>query len=190
MKTIALDIGKVCIDIHPERCFAALRLSKNREIPNILWKSISDMEKGLIDEKEWLKTFQEVTDNKFSDDELRNAYCQILGDERKEVEDFIKKAVSYNIRVIFFSDTSPIHINQLFRDLSFANLISGGIYSYESGCRKPDMKIYRKYEEVFGPPLLYIDDKKENIEAGKNAGWNSILFKSTDSLKEASSIFD
>lgn len=190
MKTIALDIGNVCIGIHPENCLSSLGFSEDTEIPDSLIKSINEMETGLICETEWLKTFHRLTDNKFSDDELRNAYCSILGKEKSEVIRFIEKAVSYGFRIIFFSDTSPIHINQVLRNLSFANLISGGIYSFKVGSRKPDIKIYRKFEEIYGTPMLYIDDKKENIESGEKIGWNSIIFESENSIQQAYKIFN
>jgi len=179
-KTIALDIGNVCLKIYPERCFETLKIPISTEIPFNLMESITKMEEGIIGEQKWLQTFHHVTENKFSDNELRKAYTNILGEEIDGISNFIKNAISKNIRIIFFSDTSPIHINHIYRNLSFAHLISGGIFSFDVGVRKPNNKMYEIYEQKYGKPILYLDDKLENINAGKKAGWNSILFKSVD----------
>ena len=176
INTIALDIGNVCINICPERCFAALGIDSTEKIPANLMQGIADMEEGRISEAEWLEIFKEATNFRFSENELRKAYIDILGEEIEGISDFIKYAISEKIRLIFFSDTSPIHINHIYRNLSFANLISGGVFSFDTGARKPDTAMYEEYESKYGKPLLYLDDKQENIDAGKKTGWNSLLF--------------
>jgi len=182
LKTIALDIGNVCLKIYPERCFETLGLHLS-EIPQKLTTTITKMENGTITEQEWLQTFHHLTEYKFSDNELRKAYTDILGEEIECISNFIRNAVAKNIRIIFFSDTSPIHINHIYRNLSFANLISGAIFSFEVGKHKPDSQMYTTYEQNYGKPILYIDDKLENINAGQKAGWNSILFNSQNHKK-------
>jgi HAD superfamily hydrolase (TIGR01509 family) len=176
LKTIALDIGNVCLKIQPERCFESLKINSPCKLPPELLEAIVKMETGLTGEAEWLTIFQAVTNNKFSDNELRKAYTNILGEEISGMADFLKKAVSKNIRIIFFSDTSPIHLNHIYRNLSFANLISGGVFSFDTGQLKPNPEMYEKYEQQYGKPILYIDDKPENINAGKKTGWNAHLF--------------
>ncbi len=177
MQTIALDIGNVCLRIYPERCLEMLGIPpESITIPDELMKSIIDMEEGRIDESEWLKIFQKATENQFSNHQLRKAYISILGEEIAETSNFIQKAIEKNIRLIFFSDTSPIHINNIYRNLSFANLVSGGVFSFETKSCKPNNKMYEEYEKRYGKPLLYLDDKPKNITAGIEAGWNSQLF--------------
>lgn len=183
--TIALDIGNVCIKIDPERCFTALGLNPaTEEVPPQLLNAIKKMEEGRISEAEWLDTFYNVTQGRFSKDELREAYVKILGEEIEGIADFIREAISRKIRLIFFSDTSPIHINHIYRNLSFAHLISGGVFSYETGAQKPDIRMYEEYERKYGKPLLYLDDKPENINTGKQFGWNAILFNGIKSVEK------
>lgn len=50
--------------------------------------------------------------------------------------------------------------------------------SYELECRKPDDIIYEKVENNLGmetSSILFIDDKKINIETAKRRGWNTCL---------------
>jgi FMN phosphatase YigB (HAD superfamily) len=50
--------------------------------------------------------------------------------------------------------------------------------SYEHGWMKPDPKLYQVVERQSGqrgPAILYIDDRPENVEAGAQRGWQTIL---------------
>ena len=65
--------------------------------------------------------------------------------------------------------------------------INGSIYSFEVGLRKPDPSIYRKalsISNTVATEALFIDDLIENIESAKKLGWNTIHYKSYNSLKE------
>ncbi|MDH5656693.1 MAG: HAD-IA family hydrolase [Spirochaetia bacterium] len=61
-------------------------------------------------------------------------------------------------------------------------------FSCEMGIRKPDSGFYRiiqeslenqKYEKI-----IFIDDRKENVDSASELGWNSFLFNETAELKE------
>ena len=48
--------------------------------------------------------------------------------------------------------------------------------SFEMGCKKPDLEIYEKVQEQLPfrkEDILFIDDRKDNIEAAKAFGWNT-----------------
>lgn len=181
-KIIALDIGNVCIRITPERCAEALGYPPSVGIPEAILDSVDRMERALISEKQWMDDFHEVTSHKFSTDELRHAYNQVLGEEIDGMKEFLEKKLEQGFRIIFFSDTSEVHLNSVLRNLSFANLITGGVYSFDMGAKKPEPGMYEKFEKNYGKPDLYLDDKPENIAAGKARGWNSFVFTNVDDL--------
>ena len=186
--TIALDIGNVCISIHPERCFSSLGISSSTEVPEHFLQAVYKMETGIITEDEWLDIFAEATSSAYSKNKLRQAYIEILGDEFKSTEDFVRFAVGIGYRIIFFSDTSPIHIHSIYRNLSYANLITGGVYSFNTGKLKPHRAMYDQYEKLYGIPAVYIDDKPENIEAAEKRGWESILYKDETDIEKCREI--
>lgn len=181
-KVIALDIGNVCIKIRPEKCAEALGYHPSVGIPEALLKSVDDMERDLISEQQWMKDFHKVTSHKFTDDQLRHAYNQILGEETEGIKEFLRHKTTEGYRIIFFSDTSEVHLTSVFRNLSFANLITGGVYSFSMGAKKPEPGMYETFEKIYGKPDLYLDDKPENIAAGKARGWNSYVFTDIYSL--------
>lgn len=48
--------------------------------------------------------------------------------------------------------------------------------SHLLGLAKPELEIYRTYEQLAGIPserILFFDDTAENIEAARRAGWNA-----------------
>ena len=183
-KIIALDIGNVCIRIRPERCAEALGYPASVGIPEALLKSVDDMERDLITELQWMKDFHNITGNKFTYDQLRHAYNQVLGEEIEGMKEFLRQKIKDDYRIIFFSDTSEVHLNSVFRNLSFANLITGGVYSFQMGAKKPEPGMYETFERIYGIPDLYLDDKPENIAAGKKRGWNSCVFSSIEDLNK------
>jgi FMN phosphatase YigB (HAD superfamily) len=177
LQTIALDIGNVCITIYPERCLQKLDLSPS-SFPASFYERYLNLvrlfETGRISYRLWLDSFKELTGGIFSESVLREAYLSILGDCLPATDCFVRKAVERGYRIIFFSDTSPFHLNEISCRLPFANLVSGGVFSFDTGTLKPDNAMFERYNSIYGAPALYLDDKRENIEAGRKAGWNSI----------------
>jgi glucose-1-phosphatase len=181
-KTIALDIGNVCIRLRPGKCAEALGLPPSIGIPEELMDSVDKIERNLISEQQWMKDFHEITDHQFTNYQLRSAYNQVLGEEIEGIKEFLQQKTEEGYRIIFFSDTSEIHINSVYRELSFANIITGGVFSFDTGAKKPEPGMYEAFEKLYGKPDIYLDDKLENIKAGRKRGWNSYVFSNIDKL--------
>jgi len=177
-----LDIGNVCIKLAPEACAEALGFPPSVGIPSTLLNSIDEMERGIITTQQWLEHFHSITDNKFTDNQLRNAYNQLLGDEIDGIKKFLQQKLTEGYRIIFFSDISEIHLNCIFRNLSFANLITGGIYSFCTGNKKTEPGMFEAFEQTYGKPDIFLDDKSDNIKMAQKHSWNSYLFTSVDNL--------
>lgn len=175
-KVIAIDIGGVCLDVDFRRCLLQLGYSGSQAVPEEFMLACGKFECGLLDEKEWLDDFRSVTGGRFSDDELLSAWNSIIGDDIPGMADAVREITGRGFRFVFFSDTSTVHIMEVYRKLSFANLISGGIFSFDAGALKPSVKMYEAFERSYGEPCFYIDDKKGNIEGGIKRGWESRMF--------------
>lgn len=182
-KYFALDIGNVCLEIHAERCLAALGYSADTEVPAEFHEACDKLEKGGISTEEWLGFFRKTTGGRFADTELASAWSLILGDEIQGMYDFLDEITNLGCRIIFFSDTSDIHINHVYRYLPLAVFVSGGVFSYKTGFKKPEYGMYEAFENTYGKPCFYTDDKVENIEAGLKRGWRSHRFISAELLR-------
>jgi len=77
-----------------------------------------------------------------------------------------------------FSNTNDLAIEHVRHNFPFFKHFDGYIFSYEVGAMKPQPEIYAAMEQMCGrreAELVYIDDRLENIEAGRARGWQTIL---------------
>lgn len=115
-KVIALDIGNVCIGIHPERCFGALGFRSLADIPReVLFLAGERFERGEISEAEFLDGFRRLTGSALSDAELRRAFCAIIGEPVPGMAELVSGLAGRGYRPVFFSDTSVTHMEELRR---------------------------------------------------------------------------
>ena len=67
------------------------------------------------------------------------------------------------------------HIRKQFE---FIELFDQCCLSYEHGMMKPELALYEIARQMTGvnhASLLFIDDRKENIEAARQKGWSGIV---------------
>jgi FMN phosphatase YigB (HAD superfamily) len=172
-RIIALDIGNVCLEIDPARCADALDPHPGA-FPSEIVSATDALEKGKLSEKKWLDTVGQATDGRFENGEILEAFNSIIGKTIPETAEFAENAVARGFRLLFLSDTSEIHLREVRGKLSFAHIVSGGVYSFETGTKKPDLAMFRLFERRYGVPALFIDDKAENVQAALSAGWNAV----------------
>jgi putative hydrolase of the HAD superfamily len=93
---------------------------------------------------------------------------------------------SRKIPTYIFSNTNDIAVTHIRRTFPFFNNFDGYILSYEHGAMKPDAKLYEVVERttgLSGAAILYLDDRKENVEAGAARGWRVILQRSHEETR-------
>ncbi|OGV52974.1 MAG: hypothetical protein A2X49_10855 [Lentisphaerae bacterium GWF2_52_8] len=174
-KTIALDVGCVCVKLQHQLCLQRLGLSSMSDIPQDFLFACNQLERGKISEEQWLALFQDKMPG-WSAEDLLDAWNLIIGPDMDGMADFAEYALARGCRLVYFSDTSKLHMLRFCRNLSFAPLITGGIFSFEVGAQKPEKEMYEAFERSYGIPCLYLDDKPGNIAAGVSRGWNSHVF--------------
>lgn len=87
-----------------------------------------------------------------------------------------------------FSNTNDLAIEHVRRDFPFFSQFDGYILSYEVGSMKPEPGIYAAMEQMAGrrgADLIYLDDRPENIAAGRARGWQAILHESPAKSRQA-----
>ena len=95
-------------------------------------------------------------------------------------------------KTYIFSNTNDLAIEHIRRDFPFFANFDGYIFSYEVGGLKPQPEIYAAMEAMTGrsgADLIYIDDRAENIEAGRARGWRAILHESPEKTRRALAAF-
>jgi len=182
-KTVIFDLGKVLLDF--DYTIAARRLIKNKKLKLIelarLFTAPADLlaryETGLLTTPQFYSQICNITGYDRSLEEFSTSFADIFT-PIKEMVDVHTSLHDKKIPTYIFSNTNELAINHIRRTYPFFSDFDGYILSYEQHVEKPDPAIYEVVERVTkmrGSDLLYIDDRPENIEAGRKRGWQVIL---------------
>jgi putative hydrolase of the HAD superfamily len=104
------------------------------------------------------------------------AWSLLIGEETEVVKIMNNLTIKYPVWLL--SNTNPFHI--LEEQFKLFDKITGGIYSFEVGSRKPEEDIFIKALEIAGSTadeILFIDDLIENVEMARSLSMKSIHFK-------------
>lgn len=184
IKNIIFDLGNVLVSTNMEDLMAV-----DPDIPNDKINYIMS---------QWYKD----EDDPIGLDEFKS----IIPDRLKEASKFIPKLFEYNIRCVNpFDYTIPI-IDKLkaagynvyflsnwskwsyelldkYHKFDFLEKMNGGVWSWQTGCMKPNERIYRillnKYN-LNPEECVFFDDLKDNVEAANNVGIKGVLFDRLD----------
>ena len=187
---VALDIGNVCIYIHPHECAVELGFESVEHLkatnPEIFSIAL-DLESGKISSTEFLEQLKSSIRQDLTDQILVDIWNRLIGIEIDGMAEIVDEILAMNLRPVFFSNISDLHYECVINKLSFVEQIHGAVLSYEIGDVKPNSLIYEVMEEKFcdgGVPALYLDDRPENIESAIARGWNSYQVGSIAGIQE------
>jgi len=176
MKTLALDIGKVCIELHPERALTAFGLEPDKPYPEDVQRFVQAYHRGKMDSEEFALRLREAVGLSCPVEEIHRRWDLTLGEGIPETALLVKGLLARGWRAVFFSDIQPWHTEALPRVISFFDQVEGGIYSHIVGAEKPSEEMYLAFEAQYGKPALYVDDRQCNIEAGLARGWKAVQY--------------
>lgn len=184
IKNIIFDLGNVLVSTNMEDLMAV-----DPDIPNDKINYIMS---------QWYKD----EDDPIGLDEFKS----IIPARLKEVSKFIPKLFEYNIRcvnpfdytiplidklkaagynVYFLSNWSKWSYELLdrYHKFDFLEKMNGGVWSWQTGCMKPNERIYRillnKYN-LNPEECVFFDDLKDNVEAANDVGIKGVLFDRLD----------
>lgn len=195
INTIFFDIGGVLLNIHPDRTIKHLsdftKLSEEEIIDVFPEEEHHRYERREISGSEFFKVVKRELpiSNNLTEEQFWKAWSLLVGEETEVVK--IMNNLTTKHPVWLLSNTNPYHILEKERFKLF-DKITGGIYSFEVGSRKPEEDIYIKALEIAGVAAeksLFIDDLIENVEIAKSLNMNAIQFKSISDLNEQLGIF-
>jgi putative hydrolase of the HAD superfamily len=77
-------------------------------------------------------------------------------------------------RIFLLSNTNPWHVEHFLARYPVFGLFDDRVFSHEERCAKPEARIFGIARDRFGvvpENTLYIDDRLENVEAGRETGF-------------------
>jgi HAD superfamily hydrolase (TIGR01509 family) len=180
-ETIVFDLGKVLVDF--DYSIAARRIAgRGTAEPDAVQGFLDHSpllyryETGRISRQEFYEEVRRFSGFKGGIDE----FAQFFADIFTEIPPMIalhRRLREARVPVYIFSNTNDLAIGHIRRNFPFFAEFDAFVLSYEHGAMKPDVKLYEVVEQVAdrrGGQLLYLDDRIENVEAGRARGWQVI----------------
>ena len=186
-RAVVFDLGKVLVDFDygiAARTLAARSKLAADQIHLVINQSplLFRYETGLMTRKEFYDALCASTGFGGGLEEFAGAFGNIFTaiEPMVELHGALRQA---GLRTYVFSNTNDMAIAHIRRNFPFFSQFDGYVLSYEQRAMKPDPKIYQVVENMTGcapEEILYLDDRPENITAGRQRGWQVILQESPE----------
>ena len=174
---VFFDIGGVLLNIHPERTIQHLNnctgISKEIIKTAFSHEIHNNYEKGEINNQEYFQSIKRAlpkTDS-LCEPDFWEAWGMLLGEETSVSP--VLRSCSKHIPIWLLSNTNPYHMELGAKRFSFLPLVTGLVFSYDVGYRKPDEDIFRIALNLAGKTpgeVFFIDDSPEHIEGANKLG--------------------
>jgi HAD superfamily hydrolase (TIGR01509 family) len=178
---IVFDLGKVLVDF--DYSIAARRISERGSVDPAAVQQFLDhspllyrYETGHMNRQEFYEEVRRLSGFKGDIEEFAEFFADIF----TEIPPMIalhRRLREARVTVYIFSNTNDLAIGHIRRNFPFFAEFDAHVLSYEHGAMKPDSKLYEVLERISGRrggQLLYLDDRLENVEAGRARGWQVI----------------
>ena len=192
LPTVVFDLGKVLLDF--DYSIAAHRIAeKSRsgvdEARFFIAQSplLHRYETGLGTTQEFFAEICRLSGFSGTADEFAEFFSDIFAPIQPMIQ-LQAELRQAGIRTYIFSNTNDLAICHIRERFPFFNQFDGYILSYEHRSMKPDAKLYEIVERETrssGREIIYLDDRLENVEAGRNRDWQAILHESPEKSRTA-----
>ncbi|MGN0866532.1 MAG: HAD family hydrolase [Oligosphaeraceae bacterium] len=188
-RLVALDIGNTLIRQNPPGLYRALGLPESGKTLDLgvepFGPSFLRFLTGLSTQEEYLEEFYQRFQGRWTKEEILQAHREYLLPAIPGMPELVEAMAKTGTRFVFFSDINPIHF-QRFRDLTPGqfDFIVDAVRSDQVHALKPAPEMFRAFEERFGVPDLYLDDRKDLVEAATRWGWHAVQAGNPAALRE------
>jgi len=181
IRIVAFDIGKVLLDFD-------YRIFVNRMAPRTNMDELAlnaylnqspllaKYESGQLTSKEFTQVVQHETGFEGLENEFV-AFFEKIFTPIPDVIEMHRVIAKGGMATYTFSNTNEMAVRHMSRAYDFWPRFTGHVLSYEVKALKPEAKMYEYLEQTAGccgGEIAYVDDRPENIEAGRARGWNVI----------------
>ena len=192
IRVVAFDIGKVLLDFD-YRIFARRMASRTRmDVPALdvfLNQSplLARYESGQLTTPEFFAVVQKETGFDGSEEDF-GAFFENIFTPIDEVITLHEAVSADGLPTFTFSNTNELAVRHISASYDFWPRFTGHVLSYEAKSLKPETEIYEILEEATGcsgGEIAYIDDRPENVEAGRARGWRAIQHRTPAETRAA-----
>ncbi len=178
---VVFDLGKVLLDFDfglMARSLAESSRAGEAEIRELLDQSplLHRYETGLMD----TDSFIDEVGRRIGFRGARDVFARCFGNIFTPIDPMIQMQQDLRragVRTVIFSNTSELAVRHIRSEFPFFSEFDDYVYSYEERAMKPLPASYESVERRTGHRLgeiLYIDDRRENVDGGAARGWRVI----------------
>ena len=185
---LMLDLGNVVFPLEFEAFDAWLltcRRDQQRDISKDFLAIYLDYERGKFDTSFYYRRMREELELDFEESKFEKMWLSCWQKDTEGMEDFIV-SLKGKYKLCVLSNTNALHMNDYLKTKKILGHFDQLFLSYEMGCSKPDVAIYKKITQelqVKPEQILFFDDKAENIEGARKAGWQAEIFNGVKKAK-------
>ncbi len=184
IKTIVFDLGNVLVDVNYRNFTDAMGWDHETFMKFYNSSFFREFEIGKHTEKTFFKKL--------------NEYIPLKNGDEQRYRDNIGKTFPLRPRtwakvhwlrkhyqVILFSNTNSLDFDAVDKAIDLRRVIRSAYVSYAQGFIKPAPESYERVKELFmidPANTLFVDDRIENVEGARKAGWHAEVVKSENEL--------
>ncbi len=175
------DIGNVILKFDFEaahRQLLPIECRASSESLHALQRAQAELESGRLDDENFISRAMEITGFSGSPAEFTRIWCEIF-EPNTAVCDLVAQLASRGHRLFLLSNTSGLHAEYFEREYPVFDCFQDAVYSHTAKSLKPDRKIFEEAVRQFDldpGATVYIDDRDENVAAGRRLGLHAILY--------------
>lgn len=191
IKNIVFDYGGVLVQYDFEGFFAR-RLGSEEQARQFMTQVLTEENNGRLDKAdksfddymaEWKARWPQFTR---AIDLLDKRYTDIFTAEMPGIAELMAELKARGYRLLGLSNWSTKVFDVMRKFPKPFALLEGSLISHQVHLLKPDVAIYKAFCEKFdvkADECLFIDDKAENIEGARRAGWGGVVFTTSGQLR-------
>ena len=184
IKNIIFDVGKVLVEYDPDGMMKKLGFDEetlqtvNQAVfQNELW---NESDRGVLSPEELLEAF--IANNPAYEKEIRQV-IDAVGDTISLMPyavEWVKGLKERGYHLYILSNYAEYTYEKTSHKMEFLPYMDGVVFSYRCRLIKPEKEIYEyicKTYELKPEESVFLDDRKDNVEAARNMGMHGIVFE-------------
>ena len=184
IKNIIFDVGKVLVEYDPDGMMKKLGFDEetlqtvNQAVfQNELW---NESDRGVLSPEELLEAF--IANNPVYEKEIRQV-IDAVGDTISLMPytvEWVKGLKEKGYHLYILSNYAEYTYEKTSHKMEFLPYMDGVVFSYRCKLIKPEKEIYEyicKTYELKPEESVFLDDRKDNVEAARNMGMHGIVFE-------------
>ena len=184
IKNIIFDVGKVLVEYDPDGMMKKLGFDEetlqtvNQAVfQNELW---NESDRGVLSPEELLEAF--IANNPAYEKEIRQV-IDAVGDTISLMPytvEWVKGLKERGYHLYILSNYAEYTYEKTSHKMEFLPSMDGVVFSYRCKLIKPEKEIYEyicKTYELKPEESVFLDDRKDNVEAARNMGMHGIVFE-------------